>query len=213
MAISKDISTVLSILEYDHRPTMLEQFSHYTPFQMVVMTLLSSRTKDSTTIHLVKKLFLKCPTPQHFLKISINELEKALYGIGFYKVKARHIKELSEIILDKYRGEVPDTFDELTSLPGVGKKTANCILSYCFKKPAIAVDIHVHRLSNRLGWVTTETPEETEEALRTIVPKPVWPKVNMLLVDHGQRICLPRNPRCDICPVIKYCEYGKNIYK
>ena len=213
MVSPSEIKKVFSLLEKDHQPTMLELFSQYTPFQMVVMTLLSSRTKDSTTIPLVKALFHKYPGPRDFLKISLKELEDALYGIGFYKVKAHHVKELSRIILEKYQGTVPDTFEKLTSLPGVGRKTANCVLSYCFRKPAIAVDIHVHRISNRLGWVATLTPEETEEALNKRVPQPLWHKVNMLLVDHGQRVCLPRNPQCPRCPIIKYCVLGRERKK
>ncbi|MDP3698557.1 MAG: endonuclease III [Nanoarchaeota archaeon] len=168
MSSLTEIKKVFSLLEKNHPLTMLEELGHYTPFQMLVMTLLSSRTRDSTTIPLVKKLFAVYPTPEDFVKIDVKKLEKLLYGIGFYKVKAKHVKELSKVILEKYGGKVPDTFEELTSLPGVGRKTANCVLAYTFKKPAIAVDIHVHRISNRLGWVKTVTPEETEEALQKL---------------------------------------------
>ncbi len=213
MVSEKEIKKVFSLLEQGHPSTMLEELGHYTPFQMLVMTLLSSRTKDSTTIPIVKKLFAKYPAPKDFIKIELKELERSLYSIGFYKVKARHIKELSRILVEKYNNIVPDTFEGLTSLPGVGRKTANCVLAYTFKKPAIAVDIHVHRISNRLGWVKTETPEETEEELKRLVPKDLWIEVNRLLVGHGQTICVPSNPKCDICPVRKYCEYGKDRLK
>ncbi len=205
----KEIKTVFSLLEKNHPLTMLEELGHYTPFQMVVMTLLSSRTRDSTTIPLVKKLFAAYPNPEDFVKIEVKKLEELLYGIGFYKVKARNVKVLSKVILERYKGKVPDTFEELTSLPGVGRKTANCVLAYTFKKPAIAVDIHVHRISNRLGWVKTTEPEQTEEALQKMIPKELWIDVNRLLVGHGQSICLPINPKCSICPVLKYCQYGK----
>lgn len=205
-----EIKTVFPLLKKDHPLTMLEELGHYTPFQMLVMTLLSSRTRDSTTIPIVKRLFAKYPKPEDFVKMDSKELEEWLYGIGFYKVKARHVKELSKVILEQYHGRVPDTFEKLTSLPGVGRKTANCVLAYTFKKPAIAVDIHVHRVSNRLGWVKTKTPEETEEALQKIIPKNLWIEVNRLFVGHGQTICVPINPKCNICPVQKYCQFGRN---
>ena len=210
MVSTSDIKEVFSLLEKDHPLTMLEELGHYTPFQMVVMTLLSSRTKDSTTIPLVKKMFAKYPNPEDFVKLDAKQLEKMLYGIGFYKVKAQHVKKLSTVILERYKGKVPDTFEELTSLPGVGRKTANCVLAYTFKKPAIAVDTHVHRISNRLGWAKTNTPEETEEALKKIVPQDLWIEVNRLFVGHGQTICVPINPKCAICPIRKYCQFGRN---
>ncbi len=203
----KQITTTFSLLQPSHHPTMLEQLKDYTPFQLLVATLLSSRTKDTTTIPLVKKLFQKYPALDNFIAASVQELEKALYGVGFYRVKARQVKKLAQMIQEEFNGKVPETFDKLTSLPGVGRKTANCLLSYAFQKPAIAVDIHVHRISNRLGWVKTKTPEETEEALRNIVPRDSWNRINMLFVDHGQRLCLPRKPRCKDCPISRYCEY------
>lgn len=209
MVLANEVTAVLAILTKTHQLTMLEQFKDYTPFQLLVMTLLSSRTRDTTTIPLVKKLFEEFPEPDDFLKVPLHVLEKKLYGIGFYKTKANNVKKLSTITLEKYNGKIPDTLEGLTSLPGVGRKTANCVLAYAFRKPAIAVDIHVHRISNRLGWITTETPEDTEEKLKKIVPSESWVDVNKLLVNHGQRICLPRNPKCEICPVNKYCNYGR----
>ncbi|MDO8655986.1 MAG: endonuclease III [Nanoarchaeota archaeon] len=207
--MSLPIKQVFCLLEPLHQPTMLEQLKEYTPFQLLIATLLSARTRDSTVIPLVKTLFQKYPTPLHFAKADLKNLEKELYGIGFYRVKAKHVKELSRIVVEKYNGKIPRTLEGLTSLPGVGRKTANCILNYAFHQPAIAVDIHVHRISNRLGWVKTQMPEETEKALMTIVSREDWSKVNMLLVDHGQRICQPRKPRCAECVVRKWCEYGK----
>ena len=202
-----EYSTVFSLLETEHQPTMLEQFSHYTPFQQLIATLLSSRTKDTTTIPLVEKMFKQYQTPQDFVMINVKELESLLYGIGFYKVKAQNIKKSSKIIIENYANQIPQNFEELTSLPGVGPKTANCILSNTFHLPAIAVDVHVHRISNRLGWVQTTIPEQTEEQLKKTIPKELWNKVNPLLVDHGQRICLPRTPRCENCLITKYCQY------
>ncbi|MEK6863610.1 MAG: endonuclease III [Nanoarchaeota archaeon] len=203
------VKIVFSLLEKTHQLTMLEELKHYTPFQMLVMTVLSSRTKDSTTIPIVKRLFAKYPSPEDLVELEIKELEKELYGIGFYKVKARNVKRLSKIILEKYNLTIPDNFDGLVSLPGVGRKTANCVLAYTFKKPAIAVDVHVHRISNRLGWVKTVHPEETEEALKKVIPKTLWIDVNRLLVGHGQSICVPINPKCNLCTIKKYCDYGK----
>ena len=211
MITTKEINKVFSLLEPLHQPTMLEQLKEYTPFQLLVATLLSARTKDTTIIPLVKRLFQKYPQPRDLAKADIKALEQELFQSGFYKVKARHVKELSRIVHEQYHDLIPTDFVQLTALPGVGRKTANCILNYAFHQPAIAVDTHVHRISNRLGWVKTETPEETEEALQKIVPRELWSKINMLLVDHGQRICLPRKPQCGICPVRKECEYGKRI--
>lgn len=210
---SEEVKTVFSILERGHRQTMLEQLRNHTPFQMLVMTLLSSRTKDVTTIPIVKKLFTKYPHPQDFIDLNLSELEGMLYGIGFYKVKAKNIKELSRIIIDKYNQQVPDNFEELIALPGVGRKTANCILTYTFNKPAIGVDVHVHRISNRLGWVNSQKPEETENELKKIVPKKLWAEVNKLFVDFGQRLCLPINPKCETCPISKHCKNGKQTFK
>ena len=207
MVPQKEILKVFSILEKYHQPTMLELLGDYTPFQMLVMTLLSARTKDSLVIPLVKRLFAKYPNPENFVTMPIKDLEAWLYGVGFYRVKTKHVKELSKIIVEKYHGKIPETLEELTALPGVGRKTANCVLAYTFGKPAIAVDIHVHRISNRLGWVDTKTSEETEMELMKLVPKNHWNDVNKLLVDHGQRVCLPRTPLCKNCSVTKYCAY------
>ena len=181
------------------------------PFQQLIATLVSARTKDATTIPLMIKLFKTHQTPQDFINIPLPQLERALYGIGFYKVKAKHIKELSLILIKEYNCIVPQTLEELTSLPGVGRKTANCVLSYTFVKPAIAVDIHVHRISNRLGWIKTTTPEKSEDALKKVIPEHYWSKVNELLVDHGQRICQPINPKCPSCNIKNYCEFAKSL--
>jgi endonuclease-3 len=207
----KEIETIFSLLESHHSQTMLEELSElgYTSFQLLIATLLSARSKDSTVIPIVKQLFKIYPTPQHFLTIPQSKLEKHIYKIGFYKTKAKHIKQLSEILIKKYNAQIPNTFEQLTSLPGVGRKTANCILAYVFNQPAIAVDIHVHRISNRLDWTDTKTPEQTETQLQTIVPKDQWINVNRLFVGHGQTICKPINPSCNKCSITKYCKFGK----
>lgn len=208
MPLNKNVKPVFRLLEKTHPLTMLEELGHYTPFQMVVMTLLSARTKDSTTIPIVKIMFAKYPKPEDYLDLKQEEIEEMIYGVGFFRVKAKHVKELCKMVVEKYNGKIPDTLEGLTSLPGVGRKTANCILNYAFFKPAVAVDIHVHRIANRLGWITTKTPEKTEFALMEVVSKNEWINVNKLLVGHGQTICKPIGPLCGRCNVKKYCEYG-----
>lgn len=211
---------VFSILEKEldekNKQTMLDelkndtsfhtQFNVHVPFLILIAAMLSSRTKDTTTLPIVKKLFAKYSCPNDFVSIDVKKLEKMLYGLGFYKIKAVNVKKLSEIIIKKYGGKVPDSFSELVSLPGVGRKTANCVLAYAFKKPAIAVDVHVHRIANRLGWVKTGTPEETEEQLKKIIQKELWVKVNRLFVAQGQNLCFPLNPKCASCPVRDCCK-------
>ena len=206
-----DFKKILSILEKTHHPTMLEILKEYTPFQLLVATLLSARTKDSRLIPIVQKLFQEYPQPEDFIKIPLPVLEQKLYTVGFYRMKAKNVKKLSQIVVERYYGQIPITFSELTSLPGVGRKTANCILACVFHQPAIGVDTHVHRISNRLGWVKTNTPEETEEELNMLVTKAFWVKVNNLLVDHGQRICQPLKPRCGECSIREYCVFGKSL--
>ena len=207
--LPKEIKQIFLTLEKTHPLTMLEELGHYPPFQMLVMTLLSARAKDSTTIPIVKEMFKKYPEPKDFASMNQEKLEKMIYKIGFFRAKAKNIIMLSNIIIEKYNNIVPDTLEELTSLPGVGRKTANCMLAYCFKKPAIAVDIHVHRISNRLGWVHTEKPEKTEFALMELIPIEMWIDVNRLLVGHGQTICKPINPNCDKCPILKFCKFNQ----
>ena len=201
---------VFSILEKDHKEIMLEQFSHYSQFQMLIATMLSARTKDTTTIPIVIKMFKKWKTPENFIKVSLSSLEKELYGIGFYKVKANNIKKLSEKIIEDFGGTVPASLEGMVTLPGVGRKTANCMLNYAFDVPAVAVDIHVHRISNRLGWIATKKPEESEIELMRILPKKLWNKVNMLLVNHGQNVCFPIKPNCTGCKISPYCNTGSS---
>ena len=207
----KPLQKILSALRKRQGTTMLEEFRlKYTPFQILVSTVMSARTKDTTTIPIAHRLFRKYKTPKDFVKIPRNTLEKIIYGIGFYRTKAGYIKKLSEIIINKYNNKVPSEINELLTLPGVGRKTANCVLCYAFRKPAIPVDVHVHRISNRIGLVNTKTPEETEQKLMKLVPKKYWMDINELFVTHGQTICLPRKPRCAICPITRWCDYYKH---
>jgi endonuclease-3 len=176
------------------------------PFKILISTILSARTRDSNTEEATKTLFAKYNTPELIANAEVEELEKLIYKSGFYKVKAVRIKEVSQIIKNKFDSVVPDDFEDLISLPGVGAKTANCVLVYAFKIPAIPVDTHVHRIPNRLGWIKTKKPEETETELKKIIPKDQWIRVNRLFVRFGQEICLPNRPKCDLCPINSICK-------
>ena len=176
------------------------------PFKILISTILSARTRDSNTEEATKTLFNKYSTPELIANADVEELEKLIYKAGFYKVKAARIKEVSRLIKEEFDNVVPDEFEDLISLPGVGAKTANCVLVYAFKTPAIPVDTHVHRIPNRLGWIKTKKPEETEKELKKIIPKDQWIRVNRLFVRFGQEICLPNRPKCDLCPINSTCE-------
>ncbi len=175
------------------------------PFKILISTILSARTRDSNTRVATERLFAKYNTPQLIAEAEIVTLEELIKVSGFYKVKAARIKEVSKRLLEEYNGEVPPDFEELINLPGVGAKTANCVLVYAYKIPAIPVDVHVHRISHRLGLVQTKSPDKTEEALKNKIPKNLWIKINRLFVRFGQQICLPKNPKCEICPLNTIC--------
>jgi len=176
------------------------------PFRVLISCLLSLRTKDEVTLKASERLFSVAKTPQEFLNLPTKKIEELIYPVGFYRVKAKRIKEISKIIIERYGGKVPDNLEELLTLPGVGRKTANIVITQGFNKYGIAVDTHVHRVSNRLGLVKTKTPEETEVKLREIIPKKYWIELNDLFVSFGQNICTPISPRCSICPISKYCD-------
>ena len=175
------------------------------PFKVLISTILSARTKDANTKAATDKLFAKYNTPRLIAQGDIEELEKLIRQSGFYRVKAARIKDVSNIIMNDYNGVVPEEYDELVNLPGVGAKTANCVLVYGFNIPAIPVDTHVHGISNRLGWVQTKKPEQTEKALSKIIPKEQWIRINRTLVKFGQQICVPINPKHQLCPVEDIC--------
>ena len=206
--MGKPILRILAALRRRQGATMLEELrTRSTPFQILVSTVMSARTKDSTTLPIARELFKDYRTPDDFIAIPVRKLEKLLYGIGFYRVKARNIKKLSALIKERYHGRVPAEMDKLLALPGVGRKTANCVLCYAFRKPAIPVDVHVHRISNRLGIVHTQKPEQTEQALSRVIPKRYWMEINELLVKFGQNKCFPRNPNCPACSLQGHCAY------
>ena len=179
------------------------------PFSILIGTILSARTKDETTTKAVKALFLKYKNPEDLANAKIKDVEKIIRSIGFFHVKSKRIVEVAKIIHQKYKDKVPEDLDTLVQLPGVGRKTANCVLVYAFEKPAIPVDIHVHRISNRLGLVDTKNPEDTEQELMKKIDKKYWIDINDTFVMYGQNICKPISPMCDVCKITKSCKYYK----
>jgi endonuclease III len=182
------------------------------PFSILIGTILSARTKDENTTKVVKKLFSKYKSAKELANAKVKDVEKLIRSIGFYHVKAKRIIDVASIINSKYKGKVPTSLDELIQLPGVGRKTANCVLVYAYEKPAIPVDVHVHRISNRLGLVDTKTPEDTELELMKKIPKKYWLEINDTFVMYGQNICKPISPQCNVCKIKKLCKYYKTNF-
>jgi endonuclease III len=176
-----------------------------TPFEILVSTILSLRTKDEVTAQAARRLFQEARTPDRILALGEKKLSELIYPVGFYPTKARRLTAISRMILDDHGGRVPDTIEGLLKLPGVGRKTANLVLVEGFKKPAVCVDTHVHRISNRIGYVQTRTPDQTEMALRAKLPRKHWIRYNELLVAFGQVICRPVSPFCSKCPAAAMC--------
>ena len=179
------------------------------PFSILIGTILSARTKDESTTRIVKDLYKVYKNSKQLANAKIKDVEKIIKSIGFYHVKAKRIIDVAKIIDTKYNGTVPDDLEKLVELPGVGRKTANCVLVYAYEKPAIPVDIHVHRISNRLGLVQTKNPEETEFELMKLIPKKYWIDINDTFVMYGQNICKPISPMCDVCKIKNLCKYYK----
>ncbi|MCS7105727.1 MAG: endonuclease III [Candidatus Aenigmarchaeota archaeon] len=180
------------------------------PFKLLIGTILSQRTRDEKTSQAWQKLFSKANTPEKILKLSEKEIEKLIKEVGFYRQKARRIKQVSKIILEKYKGKVPRSREELMNLPGVGPKTADIVLSYSFGKPVIAVDTHVATISKRLGWTKNDEPEKIREDLHKIIPKKYRLLINSLFVEFGKDICRSK-PKCYNCPILKFCKYEQEI--
>lgn len=176
------------------------------PFLVLISCILSLRTNDKTTYPATLRMLKLGRTPAEFKNVKVEDLEKAIFPVGFYKNKAVQIVELSKNLVEKYDSKVPDEIEELIKFKGVGRKTANLVLSRGFNKPAICVDVHVHRIFNRLGYIKTKTPDESEMELRKKLPQKFWIDINTLLVTHGQNVCKPIKPMCSICPIEKYCE-------
>jgi len=210
--ISKLFALMQSTLRDNNlvRPTALKNLQIQEdgdPFKILIGTILSARTRDEVTTAVIKALFSRFKNPDELSRANLSDIKKLIQKIGFYNVKASRLKEVSQLIIKKYNGEVPSNLDDLLTLPGVGRKTANCVLVYGFKKPAIPVDIHVHRISNRIGIVNTKNPEETENILQKSIDKKYWIRVNETFVTFGQNICLPIKPKCNVCQLTKMCKY------
>lgn len=180
--------------------------SNRDPFLILISCLLSLRTKDKTTDEASNRLFALARTPSAMLTLPLKKIEKAIYPVGFYRTKAKSIHQICERLLDTYKGTVPDSIDDLVTLPGVGRKTANLVVTVGYGKPGICVDIHVHRISNRWGYIKTKTPDESEETLRRKLPPQYWITFNDLLVPFGQNLCQPVSPWCSKCKLTEYCD-------
>ena len=176
------------------------------PFRVLIACILSLRTQDTTTGPAAERLFAVADTPAALLRVPARRIERLIFPVGFYRTKARVVRDISRALLGRFGGRVPDGIDDLLTLKGVGRKTANLVVTMGYGKPGICVDTHVHRISNRLGYVRTRTPEETEMALRARLPRRYWIGYNDLLVAFGQNLCTPISPRCSVCPVRALCH-------
>lgn len=180
--------------------------TYKSPFRVLISCILSLRTQDSTTARASHRLFGLADSPQAMLRLSAKKIEKAIFPVGFYRTKAKIIRDICKILVQHYGGKVPDEIDELLKLKGVGRKTANLVVTLGYGKPGICVDTHVHRISNRWGYIKTTTPEKTETALRAKLPKQYWIEYNDLLVSFGQHLCRPISPLCSQCLISPYCD-------
>jgi endonuclease-3 len=203
VAVPPDFPKVIEGLRSMHDLTMLERRS--SPFDVLIATILSQRTKDETTERVFQAVKARWSDADALASADEDEVDEVIHSIGFHRQKARGIIGTAKALLDQHGGVVPTSMEELLELPMVGRKTANCVLVYGFDEPAIPVDTHVHRISNRLGWVATRSPEQTEVALAAILPREHWLEINQLMVRHGKRVCLPRRPRCGECQVEPHC--------
>jgi endonuclease III len=208
---NRDIDTVMERLKkhfYSVKTPVVDliQIKTEDPFKVLVATILSARTKDETTAKVAEKLFPKVQKIEDLEKISLAELDALITPVGFHRVKAKHLKELPKVLKEKFNWKIPEEIDDLLELPGVGRKTANLVRAVAFQKPAICVDVHVHRICNRWGYIQTKTPLETEMTLRQKLPEKYWLNFNSYLVAFGQNLCTPRKPKCEICPVAEFCN-------
>jgi endonuclease-3 len=194
--------------ELGYEEPSLTEISRQTrdPFQVLVSCVLSLRTRDETTRQASRRLFSLARTPGRMRELSPRVVEKAIFPVGFYRTKARNILEICDLLLAHHEGKVPDTLEGLLELPGVGRKTANIVMVYGFRRPGLPIDTHCHRIPNRIGWIKTRSPEETEQVLRASLPKRYWMTFNDLFVQFGQNVCKPIGPRCGECVIEKFCE-------
>jgi len=206
--VGEDIHEVVRILKREIRRWPVPALAKYveTPFTVLISCILSLRTQDKTTLAASDRLFAIATAPEAMLKVPVKRIEKAIYPVSFYRTKARTIHAICEQLLTRFGGSVPSDLEELLSLTGVGRKTANIVVTLGFQKAGIAVDTHVHRISNRLGYVRTRTPEKTEMALRRKLPARYWIVFNDLLVAYGQNLCKPISPHCSTCRIAVYCK-------
>lgn len=213
MPNSKNIIKILETLERYQKGTRKTTLNreakdnkNFTPYETLISCLLSLRAKDETTEKISEELFKVADTPEKMLKIPENELKKIIFSSGHYNRKAEAIRHVSKELIDKFNSRVPSTFEELISIKHIGPKTANIVLCFSFGKKVIPVDTHVHRIPNRLGWVKTKSPEETEKELEKILPDKYWTEINGMFVLFGKTICLPVSPLCSRCPINAYCK-------
>ena len=202
---------VLEVLDQTYTDHPMAEVTQGDAYKVLISCLLSLRTKDEVTMPASLRLFELADTPELMVRLTAEQIQKAIYPVGFYRNKSHTLIEVSRDILARYDGTVPKTIDELLTLKGVGRKTANLVVGLGHHLPAVCVDTHVHRISNRLGFIVTNTPDETEESLRKTLPMKYWPIVNRVLVRHGQEICKPIGPRCDVCPVLEDCQQREAI--
>jgi len=181
------------------------------PYKVLVATVISARTREEQTTEVSNRVFARYPDAFALAEADQPELYELLEGSQYREAKAPRLISMAKILVERYGGNVPDSVEALLELPGVGRKTANCVLIYAFDKPALCVDIHMHRITNRLGWVHTATPEQTERALQKVMPRDLWAGSNRLFLQHGRAICTPGVPHCTICPVRDWCHYGLSL--
>ena len=207
----RDIHSAIKILrrevpKWETPIVTLMAETYQSPFRVLISCILSLRTQDATTAKASHRLFALADSPETMVKLTAKKIEKLIYPVGFYRTKAKNILEICQTLIDRYAGQVPDSIDELLKFRGVGRKTANLVVTLGYRKAGICVDTHVHRISNRWGYVKTATPEKTEFALRDKLPKKYWIEFNDLLVSFGQHLCRPISPVCSQCPIAKYCS-------
>lgn len=203
--IDKIMKILLKEFKIYRKPTVRRTSAKKSPFKTLITCLLSLRTQDENTAKASKALFEVTDTPEGIVKLNIKKLEKLIFSSGYYKNKARSLKHVCKVLLEKYNGKVPKIKEELLSIKGIGPKTANIVLCFAYGKCVIPVDTHVHRIPNRLGLVKTKKPEETEKELMKIFPKKYWREINTTFILFGKNICLPISPKCSICPLNKLC--------
>lgn len=210
MEKQKEIVRVLETLKESQKgkrkTTLNREAKNYTPFQTLISCILSLRARDEITEKVAEKLFAVANTPEKIIKLKDAQLEKLIYSSGYYRNKAKTIKHISQVILNDYNGKVPNSEQELLKIKGIGRKTANIVLAFSFNKKVIPIDTHCHRIPNRLGWIKTKNPDETELELMKIVPEKYWNEFNGLFVMFGRTICTPISPKCSECPIKNYCK-------